>query len=110
MRPSALLHRARVIAAALTLIGAVLPGAVCPEAAPLHPLAKERKVAGFHAMDRNGDGRLSLAEFLAVRGDSPQARREFAWHDLNGDGSVTLDEYLADPPRKPVPGKPYLRY
>jgi hypothetical protein len=29
---------------------------------------------------------------------------------LNRDGCVTLDEYLADPPRKPVPGKPNLRY
>jgi hypothetical protein len=79
-------------------------------AAPLHPLAKENKIAGFRAMDQDGNGRVSLAEFLAARGDTWGNRQEFRWHDLNGDGAITLDEYMADPPRKPVPGKPTLRY
>jgi len=80
-------------------------------AAPLHPKAKERKIAEFQAMDKNGDGKVSLKEFIAARrGDSKEVREEFRWHDLNRDGFITLDEFMADPPRKPIPGKPGLRF
>jgi len=100
----------RPLLAGLTILLAVLLLGSPLSAAPLHPLAKEKKIAGFRAMDKDGNGRVSLSEFLGARGGTWENRQEFRWHDLNGDGAVTLDEYMADPPRKPIPGKPTLRY
>ncbi len=52
-------------------------------------------------MDRNGDGKVNLAEFTARWGckDSDQrckahAAQQFKKLDVNGDGYITLEEYL----------------
>jgi Ca2+-binding EF-hand superfamily protein len=53
----------------------------------------------FQEMDRNGDGRVSLAEYVAFFGEgSPQRRRyveyEFRKYDRNGDGFITREEHF----------------
>jgi Ca2+-binding EF-hand superfamily protein len=65
------------------------------------PTEKSRTIA-FQNMDRNGDGKVSPAEFTARWGckDSDQrckelAAKQFKKLDANGDGYITLEEYLA---------------
>ena len=65
------------------------------------PSEKSRTIA-FQNMDRNGDGKVSLAEFTARWGckDSDQrckalAAQQFKKLDANGDGYISLEEYLA---------------
>jgi Ca2+-binding EF-hand superfamily protein len=65
------------------------------------PTEKSRTIA-FQNMNRNGDGKVSLAEFTARWGckDSDQrckelAAKQFHQLDTNGDGYITLEEYLA---------------
>ena len=65
------------------------------------PTEKSRTIA-FQNMDRNGDGKVSLAEFTARWGckDSDLrckelAAQQFKQLDTNGDGYISLEEYLA---------------
>jgi Ca2+-binding EF-hand superfamily protein len=65
------------------------------------PTEKSRTIA-FQNMDRNRDGKISLAEFTARWGckDSDQrckelAAQQFKQLDTNGDGYISLEEYLA---------------
>ena len=48
----------------------------------------------FKAMDTNGDGKVTLAEFMAA---CKQAREkcsgDFSWYDRNKDGALTLAEF-----------------
>jgi Ca2+-binding EF-hand superfamily protein len=53
----------------------------------------------FQEMDQNGDGRVSLAEYIAFFGEgTPQRRRyveyEFRKYDRNGDGFITREEHF----------------
>jgi len=59
--------------------------------------------AAFRGMDQNGDGKVTLEEYVAYgwRGlkmndlSMETARKNFHQMDRNGDGVVTLEEYLA---------------
>lgn len=53
----------------------------------------------FHSQDQNGDGRLSLEEYLAsLRAADPKIpRRDFKVVDFDGDGKLTLEEFKALP-------------
>ncbi len=59
----------------------------------------ERLPAGlprwFFTLDANGDGQITVAEFLADGG--PSRLQEFELYDRNGDGVLTPDEVLAGP-------------
>ncbi len=57
-----------------------------PRAAP----AKTREEMRFDRVDRNRDGWISQAEFLAQR------RRNFDRLDRNGDGKLSFEEYAAE--------------
>lgn len=48
----------------------------------------------FTRLDRNGDGQVSMAEFLDGPPYSAERAAEFARYDLNGDGFITPEEYL----------------
>ena len=56
--------------------------------APTAP-AKSREEKRFARIDRDDDGRISQAEFLAQR------RRNFDKLDVNGDGRLSFEEYAA---------------
>ena len=47
---------------------------------------------GFKQMDRDGDGRISRAEFAAAHEGKDD---KFAAHDLDGDGAITEAEMVA---------------
>lgn len=48
----------------------------------------------FKAMDKNSDGKLTTAEYMAAcKQAEKKCMDEFKWFDRNEDGSVTLPEY-----------------
>ena len=66
------------------------------------PPTEKSRTTAFQDMDRNRDGKVSLAEFTARWGckDSDQrckelAAKQFKKLDANGDGYISLEEYLA---------------
>ena len=83
-------------AVALILIEAPTPGF------PRTPVLEEPRAyweKRFQALDQNGDGRVSLAEYLAFYGPgSPLRRRnvefEFRKYDRNRDGFITREEHF----------------
>jgi len=50
---------------------------------------------GFDLVDVNGNGYVTLGQYLAVFQDKNQAAADFAAMDANGDGILTKDEFLA---------------
>jgi len=58
----------------------------------------------FKALDKNGDGKLSLDEFKAGKTDAQEAEKSFKSLDKNGDGTLTQDEFAppTDKPAKPA--------
>jgi Ca2+-binding EF-hand superfamily protein len=54
----------------------------------------------FHDLDQNGDGKITLTEYLIFfKATSPQRRQyfeyEFRKYDRNGDGFITYEEHWA---------------
>jgi len=59
---------------------------------PPNPLISSSDLRGeFAAQDRNGDGRITLAEYVSYRHDL--AHRQFGALDANSDGKVSLAEF-----------------
>jgi hypothetical protein len=54
--------------------------------------------AGFqeilNAVDKNGDGKLSMAECVSISKDTKKAEKDCKYWDANGDGTITEDEYV----------------
>lgn len=68
--------------------------------------AKQTKAAKkcedrFKAMDTNGDGFVTLDEFIGKCKKCDKAKKEakFKAKDANGDGKLTLDEFCAKKPK-----------
>jgi Ca2+-binding EF-hand superfamily protein len=47
----------------------------------------------FNLMDRNGDGKISLDEYLKVWKDKTEGEKVFRQLDKNGDGSLSREEF-----------------
>jgi hypothetical protein len=96
----------------LTSTAAILPSG---EYAYGHdcPLQQAGRLETFRALDRDKDGRLTLAEFMtqgwcqAVPSCQCQdaARQLFSRMDKNGDGFVTIEEFQASAREKQRPGE-----
>ena len=77
------------VAAAMTL--ALTAPAVAADSA-----AEQKKLEqAFKAADKNGDGKLSLAEAKDGKVGMPRVAKNFDRIDANKDGFVTLDEINA---------------
>jgi Ca2+-binding EF-hand superfamily protein len=54
--------------------------------------------AGFQeilkAADKNGDGKLSMDECVAISKDKKKVEKDCKYWDANGDGTITQDEYV----------------
>lgn len=59
------------------------------------PVAANPSTANlFKAMDKNSDGKLVVAEYMATcKAAKEKCMEEFKWFDRNEDGNVTLPEY-----------------
>ena len=68
------------------------------------PNRKQTVTNDFHSRDQNGDGRLSLEEYLTSPGasDPKVLKRDFKVVDFDGDGKLTLEEFKALPGLLPV--------
>jgi Ca2+-binding EF-hand superfamily protein len=44
--------------------------------------------------DKNGDGKLSMAECMAISTDKSRIEKDCKCWDANGDGVITEDEYV----------------
>jgi Ca2+-binding EF-hand superfamily protein len=91
---------------AMLLAGAVILAGASPPAGARWPgytdeQRLERQKAAFAKMDKNQDGQVDLAEFLAYYPkEVAQGRRrfiefDFRLYDRNGNGMITLQEFLA---------------
>ena len=60
--------------------------------------------AAFKKSDKDGDGFLSLEEFLGKRADDPEKKakgeKQFAAKDKDGDKKLSLEEFKAMPVKK----------
>lgn len=45
--------------------------------------------------DKNGDGKLSMAECTAISRDKNEIEKDCKYWDANGDGTITEDEYVS---------------
>ncbi|MEC5126195.1 sulfatase-like hydrolase/transferase [Verrucomicrobiales bacterium BCK34] len=67
---------------------------VTPEQLAKKKAAIEKRVRAFKTRDEDGDGRLTLEEFLIKQPDPEEAPKRFPVFDRNGDGSLSEDEYV----------------
>jgi Ca2+-binding EF-hand superfamily protein len=75
----------------------LVPGLATPPTVPFtRTFTREAGPVWFRAMDRNGDGYLSLREFLGTT-------EQFRKIDLNGDGLISLEEAAAAAPEGKTP-------
>ncbi len=69
------------------------------------PPTPEERAARFEAADKNKDGKLDKAEFVASLPEAAQAMADQIWSarvDTDGDGFVTREQFMAlrmGPPR-----------
>jgi hypothetical protein len=45
--------------------------------------------------DKNGDGKLSMAECTSISRDKNKIEKDCKYWDANGDGTITEDEYVS---------------
>lgn len=71
-------------------------------AADEKPKKKPDAAARFKKMDKDGDGKLSLEEFIGKReGEKKEAAEKvFNRKDKDSDGSLTVEEFSATPKKK----------
>ncbi len=68
-----------------------------------------RTTPSFSELDKNHDGRLSLAEYKAGYPDASNVEEEFKALDTNDDGYLSIDEYKAGHPDPPVVRTPRVK-
>ncbi len=56
--------------------------------------ALDKRIRAFHNRDKNGDGRLTLEEFLTRQPDGDAAAERFPKFDYDGDGFLSEEEYV----------------
>jgi hypothetical protein len=52
-----------------------------------------RQILG--AADKNGDGKLSMAECTSISSNKSKIEKDCKYWDANGDGTITEDEYVS---------------
>jgi Ca2+-binding EF-hand superfamily protein len=61
---------------------------------PLSADEKQKREAMFKRRDKNGDGKLTLEEFLVGQPDPQEAPKRFPIFDTNNDGVLTEEEFV----------------
>ena len=86
------------LGAALIILASGLPPAF--PRVPTREQVRQYWERRFHDLDKNGDGKITLEEYLAYfRAEAPLRRQYFAYefrkYDKNGDGFITYEEHWA---------------
>jgi len=72
----------------------LMVAAMCLAVSTGTALSDQASADVFKAMDKNGDGKVSAQEYLAVcKRGKEKCTEEFKWFDRNKDGGMTLPEY-----------------
>jgi len=79
----------------IAIIAATLTLTVSASLAEDRPKGPHTPEEVFKELDTNHDGKLSLAEFKANKGNVAYGDREFKNLDKNGDGYLSLEEFSA---------------
>lgn len=76
-------------------IGLILIVAITAMVWLIGPVAANPSTANmFKMMDKNNDGKLAAAEYMAAcKLAKEKCMEEFKWFDRNEDGNITLPEY-----------------
>ena len=86
----------------ILLLAAVSFGVAGVVSAADKPKDKPDAAARFKKIDKDGNGKVSLEEFVGKKeGDKKTAaEKAFGKKDKDGDGSLTLEEFSAKPKKK----------
>lgn len=73
----------------------LIAGALCLSVAANPALSGQSASADlFKAMDKDGNGTVTVEEYLAVcKQDEKKCKEEFKWFDRDKNGGISLNEY-----------------
>lgn len=82
--------------AGVSLSVVVLTGSVllAQEKGPPEGMIKEAYREILSSADKNGDGKLSLAECMSISKNKSQIEKDCKYWDADGDGYITEEEYV----------------
>jgi hypothetical protein len=81
-----------VCAAILVLTGSLVSAA---QRGPSDEMIKGAYQQILGTADKNGDGKLSMAECTSISRDKAKIEKDCKYWDANGDGTITEDEYAS---------------
>jgi hypothetical protein len=81
-----------VVMAVLILAGSTVSGA--PKG-PSDEIIKGAYRQILSGADKNGDGKLSMAECTSISSNKSKIEKDCKYWDANGDGTITEDEYVS---------------
>lgn len=85
----------------LCMVVFVLTGSLAPAAqkGPSDEMIKGAYRQILTGADKNGDGKLSMAECMTISSNKSKIEKDCKYWDANSDGTITEDEYVSQAKR-----------